>query len=100
MNRSGFGCGEAEHAIAQLDAGGIEAIGLMSHLAYADVLADPLTVEQYGRFRKRVIAGKHISVSNSEGILRGMIPVASASEISLKPVMNLTSKPGPYARRA
>lgn len=110
MNRLGFAGGDAEHTISRLEAAGIEVIGVMSHLSNADAPADPFTDEQYDRFRKLAIAGKHVSISNSAGILRGMslfreyirpgimlygvspFATTSAPEIGLKPVMNLTSE--------
>ncbi|WP_175952051.1 alanine racemase [Burkholderia sp. BCC0405] len=110
MNRLGFSGDEAEHTIARLEAAGVEVTGVMSHLSNADTPTDPFTAEQYDRFRKLAIAGKHVSISNSAGILRGMslfreyirpgimlygvspFATTSAPEIGLKPVMNLTSE--------
>lgn len=81
MNRLGFSTDEADAVIDRLQS--CRAVGklrLMSHLASADELDNPMTEEQFGRFREVVEGFKGaVSIANTPATL-GWSQVADAEE--------------------
>ena len=82
MNRLGFSTEEAEAVIGRLRS--CDAVGelrLMSHLASADELDNPMTEEQFSRFRE-VVEGFEgaVSIANTPATL-GWSQVADAEEL-------------------
>ena len=71
MNRLGFSTDEADTVIERLQScGAVGELRLMSHLASADELDNPLTREQFGRFRE-VVEGFEgaVSIANTPATL-------------------------------
>ncbi|MCB2262146.1 MAG: alanine racemase [Candidatus Thiosymbion ectosymbiont of Robbea hypermnestra] len=113
MHRLGFDPREVPDLLARLDADpGVEKpVGLMTHLANADDVHDPLTPRQCDRLRALDPAARYeLSIGNSAGILAfpasrthwvrpgimlyGASPLGrrTAAELKLRPVMRLATR--------